>query len=457
MIGQAGKASETAAVTASLVDLAMGMRFEALPPHVVRFAKHCLLDFVGVAIAGFDQPVSRLLREEAVGEGGREDATLLGTALRVPTQQAALVNGATGHALDFDDTNFTMNGHITASTMPALLALAEAEGRSGKEVIAAFVAGADLGSRVGLLVEPGHYVRGFHATATLGSFASAAGCSHLLKLDRAAFRHAIGLAGTQAAGLKSMFGTMAKPFHAGRAAQTGLTSAIRARRGFLANPAVIEAPQGFARTHSPEFHLAEALAPPKLGFHLLSTLFKYHAACHGTHAAIEAGRKAREALRASELRKVSVEVGALNRDVCNIAEPQTGLEAKFSIRLMVAYALLGIGTSRLDSFVPAVFLSPEVVALRDKVEVVLREDYAVTFARLSIRPTEGGEQIFEADCGEPTTDYDWQERRLVEKFKALASARMPDSQVDGLIEAILRLEKFTDLDRLRALWRLPER
>ena len=167
---------------------------------------------------------------------------------RLPAASAALINGAAAHALDFDDVNLAMPGHPSVAILPALLALAEERGSSGKDVLTAFVAGYELQCSVGRAIAPGHYdVLGFHATATVGSFGAAAACAHLLRLSLEQFATALGIAGTQAAGLKSMFGTMCKPLHAGKASYHGLVAAKLAMRGFTSRSDVIECQQGFAR------------------------------------------------------------------------------------------------------------------------------------------------------------------------------------------------------------------
>jgi 2-methylcitrate dehydratase PrpD len=454
MSAEAQEAVGPDGVTAEITRLAIAIRYADLPADVVRFAKHCVLDFVAVTIAGSIEPLAEIMREDVLAEGGNKTASLIATRHRATAAQAALVNGATAHVLDYDDTNFTMNGHISASSLPALLAIAEEDRRSGRDLITAYVAGAEFACRVGCLVEPGHYLSGFHATATLGTFAAAAGCSRLLGLLEDPFRHAIGLAGTQAAGLRCMFGTMAKPFHAGRAAQTGLVAARLARRGFTGQLSVLEMPHGFASTHSADFSPARALRLPSRGFHLLSTLFKFHAACHGTHGAIEAGRQARQALNCNpdDIRSIFVEVGAITGDVCNIQEPTTEHEAKFSIRLMTAFALAGIDTSRRECFAPEVFQSERIRALRDRIEVVLREDFSVTFARLTVKLTNGSARSFEMDCGEPASDLNTQEATLSRKFLSLTTPYLGDTRAEQLLDALLELEQVGDVRVLGEMW-----
>ncbi len=136
------------------------------------------------------------------------------------------MNGAAGHALDFDDTHMAMGGHPSAPIIPAILALAETTGASGRDVLEAIVVGVEAECRLGAIIGAQHYVVGFHSTGTIGTFGAAAACAHMLRLDEGGWLCALGLAGTQAAGLKSGFGTMAKPLHAGRAASNGLFSAL---------------------------------------------------------------------------------------------------------------------------------------------------------------------------------------------------------------------------------------
>ena len=216
-------------------------------------ARQCVLDYYGVALAGADDPLVAMLLEEFAEAGGNPQASLIGHSARLPALPAALVNGAIGHALDYDDVNLAMPGHPSVAILPGLLALAEQRRSSGREVIAAFVAGYETACRIGSALRPGHYDLGFHATGTVGCFGAAAACARLLNLDAEATARALGIAGTQASGLKSQFGTMCKPFHAGKASQNGLLAARLAARGFSSRPDLVECEQGFALTHGPDF------------------------------------------------------------------------------------------------------------------------------------------------------------------------------------------------------------
>ena len=243
------------ALTSVLAEQARTLTFAAIPPETLTWARQCVLDYIACGIAGASDELTTILLAELAEQGGRESATVFGQRERLPAASAALINGAASHALDFDDVNLAMPGHPSVAILPALLALAQERGSSGRDVLTAFVAGYELQCRIGRVLAPGHYnVLGFHATATIGSFGAAAACAHLLGLDQDRYATALGIAGTQAAGLKSMFGTMCKPLHAGKAAYHGLMAVKLAMRGFTSRMDILECQQGFARI------------PPQSGF-----------------------------------------------------------------------------------------------------------------------------------------------------------------------------------------------
>ncbi|HEY3848727.1 MAG TPA: MmgE/PrpD family protein, partial [Acetobacteraceae bacterium] len=187
-------------LTRKLAAQARTLTYADIPDDVRAWARQCVLDYLACAVAGANDELAEILLAEMAEQGGTPAATVVGRAAKLPVLSAALVNGAASHALDFDDVNLAMPGHPSVAILPGLLALAEARGSSGADVLTAFVAGYELQCRVGRLVAPGHYdVLGFHATATIGSFGAAAACAHLMGLDSEKFALALGIAGTQAA------------------------------------------------------------------------------------------------------------------------------------------------------------------------------------------------------------------------------------------------------------------
>lgn len=436
--------------TLELAERIARTHFEALSGEACTVASQALLDFVGVALAGADEPLVRLLREQIDEEGGRPQAGLLGTTARAAVRQAALVNGAAGHAHDYDDVHDAMLGHPTVPVAPAVLALGEHLGRSGAELLTAFCAGVDTECILGRYAGPSHYANGWHATATFGAFGAAAASARLLGLDPERTAAALGIAGTQAAGLKCQFGTMCKPLHAGHAAATGVEAALLAARGFTSRLDLLEARQGFMATQSAEPSLDRfysALAAPEF---VPDICFKYHAACYLTHSAIEAARELARAnaLRPERVDSVEVRVNRGHFDVCNIEAPTTGLEAKFSLRFTVALALAGEDTASIRLFTDALTRRRDLVALRDRVRVVAHErPRPETCVR--VRTSDGRTFETEANVAIPLSDLDTQWQRLIEKFHTLADPVLGDAGAETVEDCCRRLP---DLDDPAPLW-----
>lgn len=436
-------------LTARLVERALRLRHDDLPGDVRRVVRDCLTDWLGCTFAGLHEPASRIVAEHVRDEGSSRQATLVGRDCRVGVSQAALANGTASHALDYDDVNLALPGHLGVAIIPALLALAELRESNAPEFLAAFVAGYETACRVGALVEPAHYANGFHATATIGSLGAAVACAHLLGLSPAQTAHAVGTAATQAAGLKSMFGTMAKPLHAGMAAQAGLRAALLAQKGFETRTDALECRQGFAHVHGADFHVDRAISDPAGGFHLLANIFKFHAACFSTHSTIEAVASLRRehGIPAGDVSRIHVRAGG-GCTICNIQSPATALEAKFSLRAVAAFALLGIDTSRLDTW--DLVTRDDVRAVIDRVRVELAPGAGLSDSVVQLHLANGTVTERALDVGIPMADKAEQSRRVAAKFTAIAQPvagegrcrRILDQlsafDVEGNVAALLR-------------------
>jgi 2-methylcitrate dehydratase PrpD len=449
-----GAAIDTATgLTRVLAERTSEIAYDKLPDDIRTLARQCVLDYYGCALAGADDPLVRILVEEMEDAGSGQQASLVGRGTRLPVLSAALINGAAAHALDYDDVNLAMPGHPSVAILPGLIALAEERRSSGRDLIAAFIAGYEAACRIGLALRPGHYALGFHATGTVGAFGAAAACARLLGLDGEAAARALGIAGTQAGGLKSQFGTMCKPFHAGKASQNGLLAARLAARGFSSRPDLVECAQGFAATHGPDLRPEKALDAPPGGFHLRANLFKYHAACYMTHAPIECGRQIRERhhLAPDDIATVVLSVHFGSERICNIPAPTDGLEAKFSLRQTVAMALAGVDTASLSAYSEATATDPALVRLRERIALDFRRDCPEAGAELAVTLRNGEVVRASHDAGVPMGDIAAQGTRLAAKFDALAEPVLGSPRARELRDTIDGLDGLADIGSLARL------
>lgn len=230
--------------TRELAEFAAEFPVERIPPDVIHMSERCLLDYLGISLAAWDEPTVRITHEVTRALGGTGQASLLNGEL-APVTSAALVNGVASHVLDFDDTHDPTILHGTGPVMSAALALAELVAASGRSLIAAHSIGFDVAARVALAVHPEHYDQGFHVTGTAGTIGAAAAAGRLLGLDAGEMANALSAAAAQAAGLREMFGSMSKSLHAGKAAANGVLSALLAQRGWVSAAAGLEGARGY--------------------------------------------------------------------------------------------------------------------------------------------------------------------------------------------------------------------
>lgn len=430
-------AKEYTEVTKNIANFATGRVDEALSATARQILRLSLLDWIAVAVAGQDEPVAKIVRRMIFDEGGADDITIIGSDKKYPPRAAALTNGATSHALDYDDTHFIFLGHPSVAVLPAALAMAEKTRASGPDFLGAALIGVETACRVGDWMGRSHYQTGFHQTATSGAIGAAAAASRLLGLDAERITHAIGLATTRASGLKSQFGTMGKPYHAGLAAANGVEAATLAAAGFVSRPDGLECDQGFADTHAGERNDA---AFDGLGeqFVFESVQHKFHACCHGTHAALEALIDARDRhkLIPEDIDAVQIRAHPRYLKVCNYEKPRTGLEAKFSFRLTAAMALHGLDTSALLSFCDEVCARPDLIALRDRVRVTTDAKLSESETYVTITGASGSTVRAYHDICAPLP----LETRKT-KVRAKASALLGTTRADACWHAIADLDK----------------
>ena len=355
---------------------------------MIFFSKMSMIDWCGVAYAAKEEPVSKIVTKLIDEEQTKGLSRLISNGKEVSAKSAAFVNGTIGHALDYDDTHFLFTGHPTASAFPTALAMGEELGSSIDEIMLAYMCGVEISTRLGHILGYSHYNKGFHQTATSGAFGATLVASKLLKLDAKQIENALGIVSTRASGLKSQFGTMGKPFHAGIAASNGIEAAKLSKLGFVSCENGIECNQGFLKTHAWDETMPEA-AINGLGqdFLLPEIKYKFHACCHGLHAFLEAldELKTKNNFNPDSIEKISIQTQPSWLQVCNIDSPKTGLEAKFSYRLTAAMSLHGVDTGRLDSYNDEICFNEKIVETRDKVEVIPNDKMTNTEALIELK------------------------------------------------------------------------
>ena len=355
---------------------------------MIFFSKMSMIDWCGVAYAAKEEPVSKIVTKLIEEEQTKGQSKLISNGQEVSAKSAAFVNGTIGHALDYDDTHFLFTGHPTASAFPTALALGEELGSSIDEIMLAYMCGVEISTRLGHILGYSHYNKGFHQTATSGAFGATLVASKLLKLNTQQIENALGIVSTRASGLKSQFGTMGKPFHAGIAASNGIEAAKLSKLGFVSCENGIECNQGFLKTHAWDGTIPEA-AINGLGKDFLfpEIKYKFHACCHGLHAFLEAldELKTKNNFNPDSIEKISIQTQPSWLQVCNIDSPKTGLEAKFSYRLTAAMSLHGVDTGRLDSYNEKICFDEKIVKTRDKVQVIPNDQMTNTEALIELK------------------------------------------------------------------------
>lgn len=369
-------------VTKTLAHFAAETEASTVSENAVQMVQFSMLDWFAVGLAGRAEPVSRVTRDMVVAEAGTAEASVFGTKVKLPARAAALSNGTTSHALDYDDTHFAHIGHPSVAVMSAALAVAEAQNADGRALQHAALLGIEASIRLGVWLGRNHYQSGFHQTGTAGAFGAGLAAARLMGLNAQQCEMVIGLLATRASGLKSQFGTMGKPYNAGLAAANGVEAAQLVARGFIANPTALESDQGFAATHAGEY-INDGLQSIGTEWLLEGISHKFHACCHGLHAALEAIETSKS-FETDKITKIDVSTHPRWMSVCNQLAPMTGLGAKFSYRTVIPMSLLGYDTANLDSYSETTCKDPALQKLRALIHVEQDESLTEMQARLRV-------------------------------------------------------------------------
>lgn len=437
---------------------------EDVPEEAIVQAKRALLDTLGVTLAGSREDSARTVADWLREQGGRGEATVLGQGFRAPAADTALANGTAAHALDFDDVSLPMRGHPSVPLLPAVLAVAEKEGMTGRDLLVGFVLGFEVETKLGRAIGEPHYALGWHATSTLGTLGATAACARLLRLDAERTLMALGIAASLAGGLQQNFGTMTKPLHAGWAARSGVVAAALAARGFTADRGAIEGergqtparPGGFLRAMSggAEVDLAPlaALGEP---YEITSSGFgvKLYPCCYAVHRSLDAALelRRRHCIDPDGIEAVRVEVSRGALLPLRTDPPATGLEGKFSLEYCLAAALVD-GRVGLPSFTDEAVRRPAVRKLMSQVHAEEGTEAGAFpiggYAELRILLRDGDEHSLRVDTpsGDPSRPLSWDE--LVGKFRHCTEGLLSAETTERAADLVSRLEESPDVSGL---------
>ena len=451
--------------TRGIAQFVSSLQYDAIPEEVRHRIKLLMLDSLGCALYGADLQWSRMLQQTLTAVDATRQCSVWGTQARLSAPHAALVNGTQVQGFELDDVHRAGVLHVGAVVLPALVAVAEMKpGMTGKEFIASAVAGYEIGPRVGLCMGPEHIAQGWHSGATLGVFSAAAGAARALKLDVDRTVHALGIAGTQAAGLMAaQYGAMVKRMHAGRASQSGLYGALFAQSGFTGIVNVLESEYGgfcttFSRS-SDRFNLDELTAGFGTTWQTMGVALKFYACVGSNHTTLDAIRDMQQqrAFGANDVKKVSVHGSQVTMDHVGWKYVPQGLtSAQLNLPYCVATWLIE-GDCFVDQFTEDKVADPARMKLAEAVEV--HHDHDITakgakfrhMVRVAVELKDGTrmERTVEAARGSEkkfASDAD-----IVEKFEKLARKALPQAQVAKLRDAMLGLEKLGDAGEIARL------
>jgi len=422
------------------------------PEEVIETSKKCFLDWMGVAFGGMGDGSVKILIDLIKEIGGQKQASVFGYGIKTNILNAAFVNGMMSHVLDYDDAHRDSRSHPSVPMIPALLSVSEHKKLNGAELITAFVSGFEVSTRIGMALGKAYYESGWHATSVLGRFGAAAGVGKLLRLDGNQLVNAFGLAATQAGGLRRVFGTMGKPFHAGKAAMDGMLSAMLAQRGFTASDDILDGKSNFFEMFSPKYDARLLYQGLGKDFQVLKDSFKPHAACLLTHPAIDGLIRIRETnpIHPDSIEQIDLEVSPLCLAVTDKVDPKNGLEGKFSLYFCVALAMIH-GEAKNSHFTDETVLNPQIRGLMRKIKAHSNKSLEETEANVTVKLKNGNQYSHHVIVpkGDPRNPLSFDE--IVRKFMDLAQNILSEKKINQIISMIQRLETLEDISKLSKL------
>ena len=442
----------TSVETRTLLDFVCRTPADEVPTDVLHESTRCLLDHLGLAIAGATEPAASIARDQCLLLGGEPQARVLGTAQRLRVTDAALVNGISCHALDFDDTHVPTILHPTTPLYAAGTALAEWRGSRGIDLLAAHALGYELAARASNTLYPEHYDAGWHMTGTTGALASATVAIRLLGLEGSTATHCLSIAATQAAGHREQFGTMTKPFHAGHAAQSGVWAGLLAAGGFTGAPDPLQGRRGMFAVMSSASTPSDLVDGLGEKWQIFDNGVKPYACGVVIHPAVDAVRDlaVRKGLTAERIDKISLRVHPLVQELTGKTDPRTGLEGKFSVTFACAIALLD-GRAGEAEFSDTAVARPDVRALMARIEVAPDAGVPHTQAGATALTGDGETVEIWIDHARGTPGNRLTDDELREKFHGLADGVIGRDRAERLADAAFSLKTTGDVEAMLEL------
>lgn len=429
-------------LTERLADIVQTYHYDNLPEKVILMAKFAVIDHIGLAIRGSLEALSHILSLELFDKPLAADDLLPSKTIKGYLPAVAMLRASASHAIDYDDTFTPAHGaHIGSCVCGAILPLAHELNASGKAIVTAIVTGYEVAARVGVLLHGEHYLKGFHSTGTIAVLAVAAACAKLMGHDKHQLLMTLGLAATQASGVKSTFGTMAKPFNAGKAAYNGMLAARLAAKGFTANCDALEAEKGYLEVFTAVPEVERNIAPESHYF-ILDNLFKFHAACHATHPLIEATKALMltHGFTVDDVKSLHVEVATLGLKTARIDEPTSGLECKFSYQQVAACTLCEIDTAADETFSDDILNNERVNQARRLVTKIENTTIGPHETTVTINLHSGEQYQHYFNYRESLSDLATIKPHMIRKFTVCVETELGEEATRALLDSILNLE-----------------
>jgi len=441
-------------VTSACAGFTTRLDLDSVPAEAVKWAKWGILDCTGVAVAGAATEMAAIVNDYLNFVGGNPQARVIGLGTAANLPEAAMANGALAHALDFDDVGGF--GHPTAVLAPVIYALADVAKPSGREALAAYVAGYEVGNCLADRntfgkIDTKSWHLGWHPTGPYGTIGATCTAARLLRLTREQTMHAMGIAASEACGIQKNFGTMTKPLHAGLAARNGVFAALLAQRGFTADTDALGGEQGFLRAFKGAGDYTEELVCSKLGKTYALTrglVIKWYPACWSTHRATSGviDLVKQNALRPDDIESIEVDLRLIPLLHTN---PSTGLQGKFSMAFNLALGVMK-GWSEIPDYAAPRTQDAGLRSIMSKVHHVPDPEDGSVNVTIVTKHGKRIEKNIKHAPGDPS--FGLQEERTLNKFRACAAYRLSAEAITIVEKDLLNLEKVTDLTRLmRAL------